>query len=63
MENVIVVMVVVLAVAYLSRGFFRASRKDAPTCGCGCSGCSPETACPPEGKGADRAQPQEPHAT
>ncbi len=63
MENVIVVIIVVLAVVYLLRSFFRSSRKDAPSCGCGCSGCRSETVCPPEGKDAGRAQSQDPHAT
>ncbi len=57
MENVIVVVIVVLAVAYLFRTFFRSSRSDAPSCGCGCASCGSETACPSNETGQDKAQP------
>jgi hypothetical protein len=56
MENVIVIVIVVLAVAYLFRAFFRTSGKDAPSCGCGCSACGSETVCPPDETRRDKAQ-------
>jgi uncharacterized membrane protein YadS len=56
MENVIVVFIVVLAVAYLFQAFFRSSRKDAPSCGCGCASCGSKTVCPSDETDQDKAQ-------
>jgi uncharacterized membrane protein YadS len=56
MQNVIVIVIVVLAVAYLFRAFFRSSRKEAPSCGCGCASCGSETVCPADETGQDKTQ-------
>jgi hypothetical protein len=42
MENILVIVIVVLAGAYIIRRYYRGSKKGLD-CGCGCSSCSSET--------------------
>lgn len=40
MDNVAVILIIILAVAYISRHFYKkAVRKDAGTCGCSSASC------------------------
>ncbi|MCG6908941.1 MAG: FeoB-associated Cys-rich membrane protein [Deltaproteobacteria bacterium] len=46
MQNIIVVLIVIIAAVYLVRRFYRGvKRPGKDTCGCGCSGCSQTTTC------------------
>lgn len=44
MEDVVVILIVVLAGAYLGRTLYR-RRKGARACGCGCSSCDAAAKC------------------
>ena len=44
MDNLFVILIVTLAVAYLVRAFYK-NWKEPQDCGCGCSSCNIETTC------------------
>ena len=44
MGNILVILILVLAVAYIGRAFYRGSKKQA-ACGCGCSACGDDPSC------------------
>jgi hypothetical protein len=44
MENAIVLLVVILAVALLIRSYYRKA-KNPPDCGCGCTSCGKDLDC------------------
>jgi len=47
-ELILVLALVALAAAWLTRLYWRAARQEGPSCGCGCSGgCGQDGACCP----------------
>ncbi|MBU2497607.1 MAG: FeoB-associated Cys-rich membrane protein [Proteobacteria bacterium] len=44
MDNVFVILILVLAVAYIARTFYRKSKRQA-SCGSGCCGCDDDSSC------------------